>query len=103
MIRLSAADVDLRRFVRPGDGVVISQGTAEPQTLTEALLRQSKDLAPLDIFLGGGSFSHTFTQNDGGFRFTGYGAVGDHRSLIKSGSMQVIPVHVSALPDLIGK
>ena len=102
MIRLSAAEVDLRRFIRPGDGVVISQGTAEPQSLTEVLLRQSKDLAPLDIFLGGGSFSHTFTKGDGGYRFTGYGGVGDHRSLIKSGSMRVIPAHVSTLPDLIG-
>jgi acyl-CoA hydrolase len=102
MIRLVAADVDLCEFIRPGDGVVISQGTAEPQSLTEALLRQADALGPLDIFLGGGSFSRTFAHNSGGHRFLGYGAVGDHRSLIKSGAMKVIPAHVSALPGLIG-
>lgn len=103
MIRLAAADVDLTAFIRRGDGVVISQGTAEPQSLTEALTRQAETLGPLTIFLGGGSFSRTFADPPRQHRLLGYGAVGDHRALIKSGAMEVVPAHVSAMPGLIGR
>lgn len=103
MIRPVGGDLDLRPFIRPGDGVVISQGTAEPQTLTEALIHQAEDLGGLSIFLGGGSFSGTFAPDRfGHHRLSGYGGVGDHRALIKYGAMDVIPAHVSVLPHLIG-
>lgn len=104
MIRLAGADVDLRPFLRSGDGVVISQGTAEPQSLTEALVGQAADIGGLNIFLGGGSFSGTFTpERAGPHRFAGYGGVGDHRALIRSGAMELIPAHVSSLPFLVGQ
>ena len=100
----SASLYDLCSYIRSGDGVVISQGTAEPQTLTEALVDHAEDLGPLNIFLGGGSFSKTFTPaRNGGHCLSGYGAVGDHRALIKSGAMELIPAHVSSLPGLIGR
>lgn len=104
MIRLAGADLDLQSFLKSGDGVVISQGTAEPQTLTEALVAQADATGRLDIFLGGGSFSGTFTpERFGNHRLSGYGGVGDHRNLIKSGAMEFIPAHVSSLPGFIGR
>lgn len=103
MIRAVGGDVDLRPYIRSGDGIVISQGTAEPQTLTEALIHQAPEIGSVDIFLGGGSFSKTFSPDrNGGHRLSGYGGVGDHRALIKSGVMELIPAHVSALPRYIG-
>lgn len=104
MIRLAGGDLDLRPYVTPGDGIVISQGTAEPQTLTEALVDQAEDLGRLNIFLGGGSFSGTFTpRRNGNHRLLGYGGVGDHRDLVECGAMEIIPSHVSSLPRLIGR
>ena len=99
----SVAD-QLRSHLRAGDGVVISQGTAEPRLLTEALLEGCEGIGPLEMFLGGGSFSRTFTpERHGGHRLSGYSAVGDHRALIDSGKMDLIPAHVSSLPDLLGR
>jgi acyl-CoA hydrolase len=104
MQRVRLQELDLRSYLRSGDGVVISQGTAEPRTLTETLLSQSDSVRELSIFLGGGSFSGTFTpERTGGHRFVGYGGVGDHRRLIQCGAMDIIPVHVSSLPNLIGR
>lgn len=104
MQRVRPQELDLRSYLRAGDGVVISQGTAEPRTLTEALLSQSDSLRDLSIFLGGGSFSGTFTpERTGGHSFVGYGGVGDHRRLIQCGAMDIIPAHVSSLPNLIGR
>jgi acyl-CoA hydrolase len=58
----------------------------------------------VSIFLGGGSFSGTFTpEHAGNLRFTGYGGVGDHRRLIRAGLMEILPVHVSRLPHFIGR
>lgn len=104
MQRVRLQELDLQSYLRPGDGVVISQGTAEPRTLTEALLTQSGSVRDLSVFLGGGSFSGTFTpERTGGHRFLGYGGVGDHRRLIQCGAMDIIPAHVSSLPTLIGR
>ena len=43
---------DLSRFIRPGDGVVIGQACAEPQTLLEALVEQRAQLSGCRVFLG---------------------------------------------------
>jgi acyl-CoA hydrolase len=104
MIRVRPEQLDLRAYLRAGDGIVTSQGSAEPQTLTEALLAQAHSAPPLSIFLGGGSFSGTFTpERAGNLRFTGYGGVGDHRRLVRACVMEILPVHVSRLPELIGR
>ena len=36
----SLASLDLSAYIRPGDGIVFSQGTGEPLGLTEALVEQ---------------------------------------------------------------
>jgi acyl-CoA hydrolase len=103
MQRVRPDELDLRPYVRAGDAIVTSQGTAEPRTLTEALIAQSTSLGSVTIFLGGGSFSGTFSpERNGGHKLLGYGAVGDHRRLIQAGVMEIIPTHVSCLPRLIG-
>jgi len=103
MIRVLLEELDLRHYLRPGDGVVTSQGTAEPLTLTEALVAQGEAIGPLSIFLGSASFADTFTpERHGGHRLLTYGAAGGHRALVKAGLMAVIPAHVSLLPSFIG-
>src|ERR1700742_2875401 len=85
MQRVRPDELDLRPYVRAGDAIVTSQGTAEPRTLTEALITQSASLGSLTLFLGGGSFSGTFSPDrNGGHKLLGYGAVGDHRRLIQA-------------------
>jgi hypothetical protein len=49
---LRAEDLELARYIRPGDTVVWAQGTAEPLTLSEALVRQRHAIGPITLFLG---------------------------------------------------
>jgi acyl-CoA hydrolase len=98
---IDAAQLDLREWVRPGDGIVMGQGTAEPLTLTEALVNQRAALGGLRLFLAA-MFSNTFMP-DGcdGLTIRGMGGVGTNRRLIKAGVMDVLPCHVSQVAEFI--
>jgi acyl-CoA hydrolase len=101
VIRVDAAQFDLHEWIRPGDGIVMGQGTAEPLTLTEALVRQRRDLGGVQVFLGA-MFSDTFdpAQTDG-LELRGLGGIGTSRRLVKTGVLDVIPCHVSQVGEFI--
>ena len=101
MIRVDAAALDLGRWIRAGDGIVIGQGTAEPLTLTEALVRQRGELGGVRAFLAA-MFSDTFLPGHvDGIALRGMGGVGSNRRLIRAGAMDVIPGHVSQNADFV--
>ncbi|MEO5843348.1 MAG: acetyl-CoA hydrolase/transferase C-terminal domain-containing protein [Caldimonas sp.] len=102
MIRIDAAQLRLADWIRPGDGIVMGQGTAEPLTLTEALVRQRGELGGVRAFLAA-MFSDTFLPGQvDGIELRGMGGVGTNRRLVKAGAMDVIPCHVSQNADFIG-
>jgi acetyl-CoA hydrolase len=87
-------------LIRPGDSVVVGQGTAEPTTLTRELLRQRHAIGPARIFLGA-VFSDTFALDEtDGLSFSGYGAIGGAARLSKAGRLDVLPAQYSQLPGL---
>lgn len=97
----SIASLDLSAYVRPGDGIVFSQGTGEPLGLTQALVEQRGGFSGAGIFFGTG-FSPTFQPAHADhLRFTGYGAMGTHRQLAAAGVLDPIPCHVSAIEGLL--
>ncbi len=49
---MTASTLDLSRYLRSGDRVVWGQGCAEPQTLTELLVRQRHRLGGVTCFVG---------------------------------------------------
>lgn len=101
MKRIEAAQLQLREWIRPGDTVVVGQGTAEPLTLTEALVRQRAELGGVGVFLFA-MFSDTFLPGQvDGLRIRGIGGVGTNRRLLQSGDMEVMPCHVSQIPSFI--
>ncbi len=72
---ISASALDLKGLIRPGDTVVIGQGTGEPTALTEALAAQAGDIGPVRVFLGA-LFSRTFAPDAApNLSFTGYGGI----------------------------
>ena len=101
MIRIDPAQLDLREFIRPGDAIVMGQGTSEPLTLTEALVRQRRELGGVRVFLGV-MFSDTFdpAQCDG-IELRGLGGVGTNRRLVKAGVLDVMTCHVSQVNEFI--
>ncbi len=102
MIRLeSIEDLDLARHIRPGAGIVFGQATGEPLSLTEQLVRQRAAFRGSSVFLGA-NFSSTFRPEHADcLRLTGLGGIGSLRKLVKAGSLDPIPCHISAIPRLI--
>jgi acyl-CoA hydrolase len=88
--------LDFAAFIRPGDVVVCGGATAEPRTLTEALVAQAGRLPPFTVVVGP-LFSQTFRGNEAPpVSFRGYGAIGNARTLAKAGRLDVVPSHYSA-------
>lgn len=88
--------LDFAGLIRAGDVVVCGQATAEPRTLTQALVTQKDRLPPFTVVVGP-LFSRTFIpEGTGTIRFRSYGAIGEARRLAQAGRLDVIPSHYSA-------
>ena len=102
-IELPADDLDLAGIIKPGDKVFWGQGTSEPLTLSEALVRQRSKIGPLSVFLGV-SFSDTVTpEHADSLSCYSYGAIGTNQRLSKAGVLGILPCHYSQIPDLISR
>jgi acyl-CoA hydrolase len=96
-----ASDLDLRRFLRRGDRIVIGQACGEPTTLVEALIEQGRDIGGLSAFIAT-SFSGLLTPAaTDAFAVSSMGAIGALRALAKEYRLRVIPCHVSQIGPLI--
>ncbi len=94
-------DLDLREFVRPGDAIFWGEGTAEPQTLTEALVAQRDRLGGVSVFLTV-AFSDTLRpEHADHIRFRGIGGIGTLRRLTRARVMDIIPGHFGQVPNYI--
>lgn len=97
---VAADSLDLARYIRPGDTVVIGQGCAEALTLTEALLDARAAIGRCTVFLGP-VFSGSFRPEHGDhLRFSGYAASGSNQALARAGLLDIVPCHYSELPTL---
>lgn len=98
---LTADDLDLARFLKPGDRIVMGQACGEPSTLLAALIAQGRNIGGLSLFIAT-SFSGAFTpETVGSFALSSMGAIGALRSMTKANSLAVIPCHVSQVGPLI--
>ncbi|UGQ14030.1 hypothetical protein LO772_10755 [Yinghuangia sp. ASG 101] len=98
---VEAGDLDLGRFLRPGDRIVIGQACGEPTTLVEALIAQGREIGGLSAFIAT-SFSGLFTpEATESFTLSSMGAIGSLRALTKAHRLSVVPVHVSQVGPMI--
>ncbi|MEN3356376.1 MAG: hypothetical protein V7637_358 [Mycobacteriales bacterium] len=96
-----ASDLDLSRFLRRGDRIVMGQACGEPTTLVEALIEQGPGIGGLSAFIAT-SFSGLFTPAaTDSFALSSMGAIGALRALTKEHRLRVIPCHVSQIGPLI--
>ncbi|MDU9393298.1 acetyl-CoA hydrolase/transferase family protein [Pseudomonas sp. zfem002] len=94
----------LRSLIRPGDTLWWGQATAEPLTLTRALVRHRHALARggrLGIFASYGSSDTLRAEHADVFDFAGCIAGGSHRQLAAAGVFDIYPGHYSQLPELL--
>ncbi|MFB4298668.1 acetyl-CoA hydrolase/transferase family protein [Actinomadura sp. NTSP31] len=96
-----AAGLDLSRFLRPGDHIVMGQACGEPTALVEALIAQGRDIGGLSVFIAT-SFSGLFTPDAvDGLAVSSMGAIGALRALTKEHRLGVIPCHVGQVGPMI--
>ena len=96
-----AASLDLARYLRRGDRIVIGQACGEPTTLVEALIAQGAAIGDLSAFIAT-SFSGLFTPASAdSFALSSMGAIGALRSMTKAGRLSVVPCHVSQVGPMI--
>lgn len=101
MAETTATGPDLAPWVRPGDTIVWGQATAEPRTLTHALVAQRHAFARLRVFVGIGASPTLQPEHADAFDFVGYSASGTHRALADAGVLDILPCHYSQLPELM--
>jgi acyl-CoA hydrolase len=98
---VKAGELDLARYLKPGDHIVFGQACGEPTTLVEALIAQGQGIGGLSAFIAT-SFSGLFMpETTASFRLSSMGAIGALRLMTKANALDVIPVHVSQVGPLI--
>jgi acyl-CoA hydrolase len=98
---VSAADLDLSRYIKPGDAIVTGQACGEPTTILEILYAQRAKLGGVSLFTGS-SFSGLVKPDYADhIKFRSMGAIGALRSLTKTGALEIIPSHVGQLGRMI--
>ena len=92
---------DLARFIRPGDGVLVGQACAEPQTLVEALVGSRGKYPGARVFFGASYSGLLKPEHADHLRFSSYCGIGGNRALVDAGAMQVLRVPYSSLGPMI--
>jgi len=92
---------DLTGIIRPGDGVILGQACAEPQTLTEAFLAQRAAFAGASLFLGVNYAGTVKPEHADHLRLSAYCGAGHNRALADAGVLDIHPHPYSRLAALI--
>ena len=98
---MTEAALDLSRYLRPGDRVVWGQGCAEPQTLTELLVRQRHRLGGVTCFVGLPAAEVIRPEHTDALALESYCGTGSNVRLYEAGALAIVPVHYGALPGLL--
>jgi acetyl-CoA hydrolase len=93
--------IDLARHIRPGDGIVVGQACAEPQTLVEALVAQRAAFSGANLFLGVNYAGIVRPEHADHLRLAAYCGAGHNRALADAGVLEIHPHPYSRLASLL--
>src|SRR4051794_4006939 len=93
--------IDLASAVRPGDGIVIGQACAEPQSLVAALVAQRERLSGCRVFVGTNYSGILRPEHADHLRLSSYCGIGQNRGLADAGALDILPAPYSQLGSLI--
>ena len=93
--------LDLARFIRPGDGIVLGQACAEPQTLSAALVAQRAAYHGASVFLGVNYAGMVRPEHADHLRLSSYCGAGHNRALADAGVLDIHPHPYSRLAPLM--
>lgn len=92
---------DLTGIIRAGDGIILGQACAEPQTLSEALVAQRAAFSGTSLFLGVNYAGLVKPAHADHLRLSAYCGAGHNRALADAGVLDIHPHPYSRLAALI--
>ncbi|MBM3344197.1 MAG: acetyl-CoA hydrolase [Betaproteobacteria bacterium] len=92
---------DFSAYVRADDVAAWLQGTGEPLGLTQRLVAQRNALPPLELFFGISASKTLKPEYADRFKFRALNGAGTNRTLTAANVADIMPVHVSAIPNLV--
>ncbi len=95
--------IDFGTLLARGDGVWWGQAAAEPRPLVDALIAQSARIGPIRTFTGLSWNDQLAVTMPARMSMVSYGGLGELRELSRSGRLEVIPCHYSALPRMFAE
>ncbi|WP_084269231.1 acetyl-CoA hydrolase/transferase family protein [Mycobacterium avium] len=95
--------IDFGEYLKAGAGVWWGQAAAEPRPLVDALIEQSNRIGPLRVFTGLSWNDQLAVSMPDAVSMVSYGGLGELRELSKSGRLDVVPCHYSALPRMFAE
>jgi acetyl-CoA hydrolase len=98
---VSIGRMDLAQWIRPGDGVVFGQASAEPQTLVEALVAQRAAYSGATLFMGVNWSGTVKPEHADHLRLTAYCGSGHNRALADAGVLDIHPHPYAQLAALL--
>jgi acyl-CoA hydrolase len=94
---VSETPLNYRSFLRAGDTVIWGQASAEPVTLTRALVEQRHELPRVRLMLGIDLTQTIRPEHADAFDFAGYCGAGGNRQLAMAGLLDLYPLPYSQL------
>lgn len=92
---------DLTGIIRAGDGIILGQACAEPQSLTEALVAQRAAFSGASLFLGVNYAGIVKAAHADHLRLSAYCGAGHNRAIADAGVLDIHPHPYSRLAALI--
>jgi acetyl-CoA hydrolase len=92
---------DLSRYIRPGDGIILGQACAEPQSLSEALVAQRGAFPGTSVFLGVNYAGILRPEHADRLKLASYCGAGHNRALADAGVLDIHPHPYSRIAALI--
>lgn len=99
-VELSEDDLDLARWMRPGDGVMWSQACAEPVGLVDRLIAQAEEIGGVSAFCGLTWRESLAQPAAASIDLVSYGTLGRLAAVAARRRVRIVPSHFSALPGL---
>jgi acyl-CoA hydrolase len=93
--------LELDRFIRPGDGIILGQACAEPTMLSAALVAQRAAFSGASLFLGVNYAGVVRPEHADHLRLSAYCGAGHNRALADAGVLDIHPHPYSRLAALI--
>lgn len=95
--------IDFTEFLSSGDGVWWGQAAAEPRPLVDALIAQNARIGPIRTFTGLSWNDQLAVTMPARVSMVSYGGLGELRELSRTGRLEVVPCHYSALPRMFAE